>query len=91
MTKRYDVATTPVERLVASGMLSKEKMASLRKITSAIRPADLSRRITALVAELEQFAATKRPTPIRRVNRSFNSSDRPEVRGEQRPRRSRAL
>jgi transposase InsO family protein len=89
--KRYDVATTPVERLVASGALSKEKVASLRKITSAIRPADLSRRITALVAELEQFAATKRPTPIRRVNRSFNSSDRPEVRGEKRPRRSRAF
>jgi len=89
--KRYDAATTPVERTITSGVLSKEKAASLRKITRSIRPGDLSRRITALVAELEELAVAKRPTPIRRVNRAFNSSDRPEVRGEQRPRRSRAL
>ena len=91
MIKRYDPATTPVERLIASGVLSKEKRTSLRTITGAIRPGDLSRKITALIAELEQVAVTKRPTPIRRVNRAFNSSDRPEVRGEQKPRRSRAL
>ena len=85
--KRYDVATTPIERVIASGAVSKEKAASLRKMTASIRPGDLSRRITALVAELEELAVTKRPSPIRRVNRAFNSSDRPEVRGEQKPRR----
>jgi hypothetical protein len=91
VVKRYDVATTPVERTIASGVVSKQKAASLRKMTRAIRPGDLSRRITALVAELEELAMTKRPTPIRRVNRAFNASDRPEVRGEQKPRRSRAF
>ena len=91
LIKRYDVARMPVERTIASGAVSKQKAASLRKMTRAIGPGDLSRRITALVAEHEELAVTKRPTPIRRVNRAFNSSDRPEVRGEHRPRRSRAI
>jgi len=90
VVKRYDTATTPVERTIVSGIVSKEKAASLRKITRAIRPGDLSRRITALVAELEELAVTKRPTPIRRINRAFNASSHPELRGEQKPRRSRA-
>jgi hypothetical protein len=89
VVKRYDVATTPAERAFASGVLSRPQVAALRKITGAIRPGDLSRRITALVRELETLAITKAPTPLRRVNRAFNASDRPEVRGEQRPRRSR--
>lgn len=87
--KRYDKALTPLERTIASGVLSSAKVASLRKITRAIRPGDLSRRISTLAAELENLAITKAPTPIRRVNRAFNASDRPEVRGEEKPRRSR--
>jgi hypothetical protein len=89
--KRYDVAKTPLERTIDSGVLSRQKVASLRKITAAIRPGESSRRITALVAELEKLAITKQPTPIRRVNRAFVASDRPEVRGEQKPIRSRAF
>jgi hypothetical protein len=89
VTKRYDAARTPVERTIESGVLADKQDASLGKLTRAIRPGDLSRRITALVQELEHLAITKAPTPIRRVNRSFNASDRPEVRGEKIPRRSR--
>jgi len=88
--KRYDAASTPVERTIASGVLTAAKAASLRKITRAIHPGDLSRRITVLAAGLEKLAITKAPTPMaRRVNRAFNSSDRPELRGEEKPRRSR--
>lgn len=89
--KRYDEAQTPVERAIASGALTPGKVASLRKITRSIRPGDLSRRITALVQELENFAITKQPTPLRKVNRAFNASNRPEVRGEQRAPRSRTF
>jgi transposase InsO family protein len=90
--KRYDRAQTPVDRVVASGILAPAKIASLRRMTTAIRPADLSRAITELTAELEQLALTKAPAPLpRRVNRAFNASDRPELRGEKPPRRSRAI
>ena len=89
--KRYDTAKTPLGRTIEAGVCSRKETASLRKITAAIRPGDLSRRITALAAELERLAITKQPTPIRKVNRAFVNSDRPEVRGEQRPRRSRAF
>src|SRR5665213_3350048 len=51
--KRHDAAKTPLERAIASGVLSKAKIASLQKLTAAIRPGDLSRRITALAQELE--------------------------------------
>jgi transposase InsO family protein len=91
VTKRYDRARTPVERAIASGVLATAKVASLRKMTTAIRPADLSAAITELVQDLENLALTKAPAPLPRpVNRAFNTSDRPEVRGEQRARRSRA-
>jgi hypothetical protein len=90
--KRYDRAQTPVDRVIASGILTPAKVTSLRRMTAAIRPAELSRAITELVAELEQVALTKAPTPLpRRVNRAFNTSDRPELRGQQSPRRSRAI
>ncbi len=87
--KRYDAAQTPLERAIASGVLSPAKVASLRKMTEATRPGDLSRRITALAQQLESFAITKAPTSIRRVNRAFTATDRPEVRGEQNARRLR--
>jgi len=89
VTKRYDPAKTPVERAITSGVLSKQKAASLRKMTRSIRPGELSRHITELARQLEAFSITKAPTSIRRVNRAFNSSDRPELRGEERARRSR--
>ena len=89
--KRYDTAKTPLERTVDSGVLSPQKAASLRRITVAIHPSDASRSITALAAELEKLAITKQPTPIRKVNRAFVASNRPEVRSEQRASRSRAF
>jgi hypothetical protein len=87
--KRYDVAKTPLERAIASGVLPDARVVSLEKLTRAIRPADLSRRISALAAELERFAITKAPTPIRRVNRSFNPALHPEVFDDSTNRRSR--
>jgi hypothetical protein len=89
--KRYDIAKTPLERAIDSGVLSRQKVASLKRITAAIRPGDASRRITSLAAELERLAIIKQPTPIRKVNRAFVASDRPEVRGESKPTRSRAF
>jgi hypothetical protein len=90
--KRYDRATTPVERAIASGVLPSAKVAQLRKMTTGIRPADLSGAIAELVQDLERVALRKAPTPLpRNVNRTFNASDRPEVRGEQRAPRSRAF
>jgi hypothetical protein len=90
--KRYDRAQTPVERAIASGVLPQAKVVSLRKMTNAIRPAELSRAITELTTELEHRALTKAPTSLpRKVNRAFNTADRPEVRGEQGVRRSRAI
>jgi hypothetical protein len=90
--KRYDVAKTPIGRTIASEVLSEKKTASLRRITRAIRPGDLSRAITALAAELENLAVTKAPRSLpRRVNRAFNTSDRPELLGGSRTRRSRTF
>ena len=61
--KRYDQAKTPVERVIASGVLSTQKVASLRKMTRAIRPGDLSRAITDLTQELEQPRAHQGADP----------------------------
>ena len=77
--KRYDAAKTPLERTIAAKVLSKAETASLQQLTRAIRPGDLSRRITALAQELENVAITKAPRRIRRINRSFNSAPHPEV------------
>src|SRR5665213_521428 len=52
LIKRYDVAKTPLERAIETGVLSDARVASLEKITRAIRPGELSRRITALAAAL---------------------------------------
>jgi hypothetical protein len=88
--KRYDKAMTPVERTIASGVLGPSKVASLRRITKAIRPGELSRSISALCRELEETALTKRPSgQIRRVNEAFTHRDHPEVLGESTIRRSR--
>jgi hypothetical protein len=90
--KRYDRAQTPVDRAIGSGALPPAKVATLRKMTTGIRPADLSGAITELVQDLERIALSKAPTPLpRKVNHTFNASDRPEVRGEQRTPRSRAI
>jgi hypothetical protein len=79
LIKRYDRAQTPLERTIAAGVLSEAQERSLRKITAAIRPADLSRRIAALLAELEGVHVAKRTTPPRPINRAFKN---PQWRGK---------
>jgi hypothetical protein len=92
VTKRHDRAMTPVERTIASGILARSKVASLRRLTRAIRPGDLSRRITALTAELEQLTIAKAPKPLpKRVNRAFNASEHPELLRESTNQRSRTF
>jgi hypothetical protein len=74
------------------GVVSAAKAVSLRKMTTGIRPGDLSGTITELVQDLRRVALTKAPTALLRpVNRALNASDRPEIRGEQGHYRSRAL
>jgi len=76
--KRYDTAKTPLGRTIEAGVCSqKDRLASKDHRRDPTR--DLSRRITAPRAELERLAITKQPTPIRKVNRAFVNSDRPEV------------
>ncbi len=88
--KRHDRAQTPVERAIASGVLSPQQCAALRRTTKAIKPAALSREIAELAKGLEQLSITKAPTPIpRRVNRDFNYGPDPEVLGESTNRGSR--
>jgi hypothetical protein len=88
--KRHDRAQTPVERTIASGVLSPQQCNALQRTTKTISPATLSRQISDLVAELERRALTKAPTPMqRRVNRSFNYGTDPEVLRESTNRRSR--
>ncbi|HWD23922.1 MAG TPA: DDE-type integrase/transposase/recombinase [Acidimicrobiales bacterium] len=81
--KRHDQAQTPVERAIASGVLTPQKVTALRRVTKAIQPATLSRKISVLTAELERRSISKAATPIpRRVNRDFNYGPDPEVLGE---------
>ena len=77
LIKRFDVARTPVERTIESGVLQDKEIAALIKITRAIRPGDLSRRITALTEELEQLTLTKPTRSIPRIHQAFNGAIRP--------------
>jgi hypothetical protein len=80
VTKRHDRAATPAQRLITTGALSKPKVSAMRRATSSIRPAALSRRIADLSAQLEHLALSKAPVPAaRRVNRAFNASEHPEL------------
>jgi transposase InsO family protein len=88
--KRHDRAQTPVERAIASGVLSPQRCGALQRTTKALRPATLSREISTLAATLERLSLTKAPTLFpRRVNRDFNYGPDPEVLGESTNRRSR--
>jgi len=92
VVKRYDRATTPVERAISSGAVSEAKATSLRKITSGIRPAEMSRKITALCAELEQCHVAKTPRRLPpKVKESFNTRFHPGITEGPAPRPSRTF
>lgn len=80
--KRHDAAQTPHQRALAAGVLTPAKKASLTKTRNAIQPGQLQRRIDDLATQLERLALSKTTAPARRVNRAFNTTDRPEVLGE---------
>jgi hypothetical protein len=52
VVKRYDQPRTPCQRLIESGCLSEEARASLDQVRDRINPADLKRRIAALLRQL---------------------------------------
>jgi hypothetical protein len=88
--KRYDVAKTPVERTIGSGVLSKPLARRLEQLTEKIRPAALAGEIRSLTDRLEHLALSKAPAPPRPpVYEAFNAREHPEVLGESTNRRSR--
>ncbi len=89
--KRHDAAATPLERVVRSGVLSSQKRGALTRARNALRPGQLQREIARLCAQLERLALAKTAAPQRVVNRSFNSSDRPELLAEATNQRSRRI
>ena len=56
VSKRYDEPRTPYQRLVASGVLSKQAQARLIRQEQVLNPADLQRRIDQLLRQLWQQA-----------------------------------
>ena len=73
VTKRYDRAGTPFERVIARPETTKAQISALRTTMNAVRPGDTYRQIRALTEQLEHLALTKAPAPIKpKVNRAFN-------------------
>lgn len=87
--KRHDLAQTPHQRAVASGVVSPAKKAALTRALNQLRPGDLQRQIDTLAARLERIALTKTAAPPRKINRAFNKSDHPEILDEATNQRSR--
>ena len=54
--KHYDEPRTPYQRLVASGVLSKQAQARMARLEQVLNPADLQRRIDQLLRQLWQQA-----------------------------------
>lgn len=72
VTKRYDTAQSPYERLVASGVLNPGRRAALTRARNNLRPSDHQRKIAELTARLERLALAKTGPPPKAVNRAFN-------------------
>jgi len=89
--KRHDPAATPLERVLRSGVLSSQQRGALTRARNHIRPGELQREIAQLCGQLERLALTKTVAPQRAVNRSFNTTDRPELLGEATNQRSRRI
>jgi hypothetical protein len=83
VTKRYDIAQTPLARVLADERTPTSTTKSLRAKHRRIHPGDLYREIAELTHRLERLALSKAPAPVRPpVNRSFNQPRHPEVLGE---------
>ncbi len=66
VTKKYDTATTPHQRAIASEHVRKRPIISMNAEFKRLKPASLSRHILALTGELETLAQAKaapRPKP----------------------------
>ena len=83
VTKRYDIAQTPLARVLVDERTPTSTTKSLRAKHRRIHPGDLYREIAELTHRLERLALSKAPAPVRPpVNRSFNQPRHPEVLGE---------
>jgi transposase InsO family protein len=89
--KRHDPATTPLERVVRSGVLSSQQRGAITRARNRLRPGELQREIARLCAQLERLALVKTAAPQRAVNRTFNATDRPELLAEATIQRSRRI
>lgn len=63
MTKRYDTASTPDARLLASGALDPEASSLLTKHYETLNPAELKRRIAGCQDQLVELARLPRQPP----------------------------
>jgi hypothetical protein len=72
VTKRYDTAQSPYQRLVAAGLLTPAQRAALTRARNNLHPADHQRQIAELTTRLERLALSKTGPPPRAVNRAFN-------------------
>jgi hypothetical protein len=82
VTKRYDLAQTPHQRVSAHAETSELSRATMNAAFAAIHPAGLHDQIQLLCERLEHVALTKGLAPIRKVNKSFSRSLHPEVLAE---------
>jgi len=70
--KRHDSAQSPLQRLVAAGVLSPAKKAALTRARNNLRPTYHQAEITRLTAQLQRLALAKTGPPPRAINRAFN-------------------
>jgi len=76
VTKRHDIATTPHQRAVIHPQVRKRSVITMNAVFKRLKPAALSRQISALTAELELLAqAKKAPRSKPPVNSTWNSHD----------------
>ena len=57
--RQYDKPRTPLDRLIASGVLSEQQQADLLARKAALDPVDIARRIDAIQQQLVKLAAKK--------------------------------
>ncbi len=72
VTKRYDTAKTPHQRLVAHETTTTATRRRLGRALTGTHPGHLSRQIDTLAVKLQTIALTKAPAPIKpAVNKAF--------------------
>jgi hypothetical protein len=70
--KRHDTAQSPMQRLVATGVPTPAKKATLTRARNALRPARHQAEIARLTTQLQRLSLAKTGPPPRAVNRAFN-------------------